>query len=59
MSPSSGLPGRTGSALELQGEDLGSVQEGLAGAGHSGQGGFAGWHQVLAVLTGLGLLRVR
>lgn len=35
MSPSSGLSARTVSALELQGGDLGSVQEGLAGAGHS------------------------
>lgn len=42
MSPSSGLPGRTVSALELQGEDLGSVQEGLAGAGHSGSP-WPGW----------------
>lgn len=42
MSPSSGLPGRTVSALELQGGDLGSVQEGLAGAGHS-RSPWPGW----------------
>lgn len=35
VSPSSGLPGRTVSALELQGGDLCSVQEGLVGAGHT------------------------
>lgn len=42
MSPSSGLPGRTVSALELQGGDLGSIQKGLAGAGHSGSP-WPGW----------------
>lgn len=62
MSLSSGLPGRTVSALELQGGDLGSVRKGwqvLGTAGAHGQGGFAGWQQVLAALMGLGFLRVR
>lgn len=31
----------------------------LGTAGAHGQGGFAGWQQVLAALMGLGLLRVR
>lgn len=51
MSPSSVLPGRTISALELQGGALGSVQEGLEGAGHS-RSPWPGWLCRLAAAFG-------